>query len=122
MSKGDRGASELEVFLRETKQIENEALIAHANEKHIPAFKTPHPPPPESSATQGPVVSLWLGLCLNTGIFVVLGIESKLRSFSEKTWLAIIGLCNFLLTASIHFLCAAHSIWGQSMTSPPNTT
>lgn len=60
---------------------------------------------------------LWLGLCLNTGIFVVLGIESESRSSSEKTWLAIIGLCNFPLTASIHFRCAAHSIWGQSVAS-----
>lgn len=59
-------------------------------------------------------MSLQLGLCLTTGVFVVLGIESKLRRSSEKTGLAIIGLCNFLLTASIHFLCAALSIWSQT--------
>lgn len=41
MSKEDRGASELEVFPKETKQIENEALTARTIEKHVPVFKTP---------------------------------------------------------------------------------
>ena len=43
--------------------------------------------------------NLFLRLCLHTGMFVVLGIESKSRSSSEKTWLSIIGLSNFLILA-----------------------
>lgn len=46
MSGKKRGvrASELEVFPRGTKQIENEAIATHTIEKHIPALKTPSSP------------------------------------------------------------------------------
>lgn len=42
---------------------------------------------------------MFLRLCLNIGMFVVLGIESESQRSSEKTWLGIIGLSNFLIPA-----------------------